>query len=77
MSPWLEGDTQHIVGCPVDMAESKEGTQLQHPWAVDGWELRDCEEKCQILCHGLNFLPGHLPSAACLRLAAGLDRSWV
>lgn len=31
MFPWLGVETQPIVGCPVDVIESRECTQLQQP----------------------------------------------
>lgn len=78
MFPWLDGKTQHIVGCPVDVIKSKDSPpSSSSPWAVDDWQLRDWEGKCQTSGCGFHFLPWPSAFSCCWRLAAGLDRSLV
>lgn len=78
MFPWLKGKAQHVVGYPVDVIKSKDSPpSSSSPWALDNWQLRDGEGKCQTLCHGLHFLPWPSAFSCCWTLAAGLDRSLV
>lgn len=67
---------QHVVGCPVDVIRSKDSPpSSSSPWAGDDWQLRDCQGKCQTLCHDLHFLPWPSALSCCWGWAAALDRS--